>query len=59
MQTRLGQARRYVDPDFQHSQHDYVGFVRELVKAGSVEFVEDAVEHVGLFFVGWCSEVHQ
>ena len=25
-------------------------FVRELVKAGSVGFVEDAVEHVGLFF---------
>ena len=29
----------------------YVGFVRNLVKAGSVEFVERAVEHVGLFFV--------
>ena len=24
-----------------------MGFVRDLVKAGSVEFVEDAVEHVG------------
>ena len=43
MQTRLGPARRYVDPVFQHSQHDYVGFVRELVKAGSVEFVGTTV----------------
>ena len=43
MQTRLGPARRFVDPDFQHSRHDYVGFVRELVKAGSVEFVGTTV----------------
>ena len=28
-----------------------VGFVRDLVQAGSVGFVEDAVEHVGLFLV--------
>ena len=28
-----------------------MGSVRNLVKAGFVEFVEDAVEHVGLFFV--------
>ena len=28
-----------------------VGFFRDLVKAASVGFVEDAVEHVGLFFV--------
>ena len=28
-----------------------MGFVRDLVKAGSGEFVEDAVEHVGVFFV--------
>ena len=28
-----------------------MGLVGDLVKAGSVGFVEDAVEHVGLFFV--------
>ena len=28
-----------------------MGFIRDLVKAGSVGFVETAVEHVGLFFV--------
>ena len=28
-----------------------MGFVRVMVKAGSIGFVEDAVEHVGLFFV--------
>ena len=27
MQTRLGPARRYVDPVFQHSRHDYVAFI--------------------------------
>ena len=35
----------------QHSWRHYVGFVRDLVKARSVGFVETAVEHVGLFFV--------
>ena len=34
----------------QHSRRRNVGFVRDLVKAGSVEFVDTAVEHVGLFF---------
>ena len=47
MEARLGLAGRYTDPVFQHSRRDCVGFVRDLVKAGSVEFVEDAVEHVG------------
>ena len=51
MEYQLGLARRYVDPVFQHSWRHYVGFVRDLVKAGSVGFVENAVEHVGLFFV--------
>ena len=41
---------RYVDPVFQHSRRHNVGFVRDLVKTGSVSVV-DAVEHVGLFFV--------
>ena len=49
--SELGLAGRYVDPVFQHSRRHYVGFVRDLVKVGSVAFVEDAVEHVGLFFV--------
>ena len=40
METRLRPAGRYVDPVFQHSRRHYVGFVRDLVKAGSVEFVE-------------------
>ena len=51
METRLGLAGRYVDPVFQHSQRHYVGLVRDLVKADSVGFVEDTVEHVGLCFV--------
>ena len=37
------------------------GVIRDLVKAGSVGFVETAVEHVGLLFVakeGWCSKDH-
>ena len=44
-------AGRHLDPVFQHSWRHYVGFVRDLVKAASVGFVEDAVEHVGLLFV--------
>ena len=51
IETWLGSAGRHVDPAFQRSGRHYVGFVRDLVEAGSVEFVEDAVEHVGLFFV--------
>ena len=51
METRLGPAGRYVDPVFQQSLRHDVGFVSDLVKVGSVSFVEDAVEHVGLFFV--------
>ena len=35
---------------FSSTAGDYVGFVRDLVKAASVGFVEDAVEDVGLFF---------
>ena len=49
METQLGPAGRHVDPVFQHSRRQYVGFVRDQVKAGSVGFVEALVEHVGLF----------
>ena len=55
MDTPLEPAGRYVDPFFQHSRRHYVGFVatqcglRDLVKAGSVGFVENAVEHIGPF----------
>ena len=49
METRLGPTGRYVDPVFQDSRRHFAGFVRDLVKAGSVRFVEAAVEHVGLF----------
>ena len=52
METRLGPAGRFSDPVFQHSLRHSVGFVRDLVKAGSVWFVETTVEHV------WCSAVH-
>ena len=34
---------------FSSTARHYVGFVRDLVKAGSVGFVEDAVEHVVSF----------
>ena len=47
--TRLGPAGWYVDPVFQHSWRYYVGFISDLVNAGSVGFVEQAVEYVGLF----------
>ena len=50
LDTRLGPAGRYVDPVFQHSSRFYVAFTHELVKTKSVRFVEEAVEHVGLFF---------
>ena len=50
MEARLGPVvRRY--SVFQHSRRHNVGFIRDLVKAGSVGFVETAAEHVGLFFV--------
>ena len=45
-ETLLEPADRDVDPVFQHSRRHDVGFVRDLVKACSVGFVEDAVEHV-------------
>ena len=51
METRLGPAGRHVDPVFQHSWRRYVGFNRDLVKAGSVGFAGTAVAHIGLFFV--------
>ena len=60
METCSGPAGRYVDPVFEHSRRHSVGFVRELLKAGFVGFIEDAVEHVSLFFVakeGWSSAV--
>ena len=50
METWLGLAGRNVDPVFQHSWRHCVGFIRDLVKAGSVGFVGTAVEHVGVFF---------
>ena len=51
MEAPLGPAGRCVDPVFQHSRRHHVGFIRDLVKAGSVGIVETAVEHAGLFFV--------
>ena len=36
---------------FSTARVTYVGFIRDLVNAGSVDFVEDTVEHVGLFVV--------
>ena len=46
-----GPASRYVDPVFQHSGRRFLGFVPDLVKAGSVGFVFTAVDDVGIFFV--------
>ena len=42
MENWLGPARRKVDPVFQHRRRRNVGFVRDLVKAGFVGFVETA-----------------
>ena len=42
MEAWLGLASRCVDPIFQHSRRHYVGFIGDLVKAGSVGFVETA-----------------
>ena len=47
----MGPANHHVDPVFHHSRRHYVGFVRDLVTARSVGFVEAAVEHVSLHFV--------
>ena len=41
IETGLGPAGRYVDPVFQHSRRHRMGFIRGLVKAGSVGFVEN------------------
>ena len=43
VETRLGPAGRYVGPVFQHRRPHYVGFISDLVKAGSVGLVETAV----------------
>ena len=51
VETRLGPAARCVDPVFQHSQRHYVGFVCDVVQAGSIVYVEDAVEHGGAFLL--------
>ena len=51
MDTQLSPAGRHDDPFFLRSRRHDVGFIRDLVKVGSVGFVEMAVEHVGLFFV--------
>ena len=51
METQLGPPGRCDDAVFQHSWCHFVGFIRDLVKAGSVGCVETAVEHVCLFCV--------
>ena len=51
IETQLGLPGRCVDPVFPHSRRHHVGFIRDLVNAGSVGFVETTIEHVGLFFV--------
>ena len=61
LEAQLGPHGCHVDPVFQHSRPHYVGFISDVVKAGSVGFVEDAVEHVGLFIrcqEGWGSGNH-
>ena len=50
-QGHWGHVRASPRSVFQHSRRHYVGFVRDLVKADSVRFVEAAGEHVGLLFV--------
>ena len=42
IETWVGLGGLYVDPVFQHSRRHNVGSIRDLVKAGSVGFVEDA-----------------
>ena len=61
MLSPVSEAGRYVDPVFQHNRRHCAGFSRNLVKAGSIGFVEDAVEHVFFFFnakMAGGSEVH-
>ena len=48
MEIRLGPAGRHVDPVFPAQPATLRG---SRSRSGSVGFVEDAVEHVGLFFV--------
>ena len=50
MEAQLGPAGRYVDPVFQHSRRHNVGFIRDLVNAGSAGFAETETEN------GWGSE---
>ena len=51
LEARLGPPGCFVDPVFQHSRRHYVGFICDLVKAGSVGFVATAVELFGLCVV--------
>ena len=51
MQTQPRPTDRYINQILQHNRHHNVGFIRDMVKAASVGFVETAVGHVGLFFV--------
>ena len=44
-------SSRYVNMIFKHIRRHNAGFIRDLAKAGSVGFVETAVEQVGLFCV--------
>ena len=50
-ETWLGPASHFVDPVFQHSPRHNMGFVHDLVEAGSIGFVEDAIELVDFLFV--------
>ena len=43
-ETRLGAAGRYVDAVLWHSRRHYVVYIRDMVRAGPVIFVETAVE---------------
>ena len=51
IETWFGLAGRYVDPTVQHSRRQYVGFIRDLVKAGSVWFVKMLLSTLVFFFV--------
>ena len=50
-EARLAPADRYVDRSCPAQSTTLCWFCSRAVKAGSVGFVEDAAEHVGLFFV--------
>ena len=60
MEAPLGPAGRYVDLGFQLSWRHCVGFVRDLVKAGSVGLWRVLLNTLVSFSLpgGWCSEVH-